>query len=342
MSYLKVIDNIKNGNIENVNILYGDEIYLIDEVINMVKKQLINEIFRDMNLLILDKIDNSIDNLKNFIDTIPFMSDKKVAVVKDAYFLVSKKNLKKEEEKILFEIIEGKNNESVVFLILKNNKPDMRTKLVKKLKEKGSVYEINKLDESKLIKWIISFVKKHNIEISNRNASVVANLSGYLEYESDIDLYHIRNELNKLCSYCTNKGKIDEMDIEKLLIKSNESSIFKLVDFICEKKKEKSIIILKEMIANNVSEQYIIHMIIRQYRMLMQYSLLQKKGVNYNDIMKKMKIRKFVAYKLSNIIKNVSIEKLNDFLDKCIKIDRKIKSGQLDKTMGLEILINEA
>lgn len=340
MGYAKIIGKIKNKNINNINIIYGNEIYLIDNIINLTKKQFISESFYDINYLFLNKIDNKIDMFKNFVNTFPFMSEKKVAVVNDAEFLASKRNLDKNQENIISNLIDNFNDTCILFFIIKNNKPDMRKKIVKKIKEVGNIYEINKLDEANLIKWIKSNVEKKGLNINNNNSAFIANLSGYLEYESTICLYDIQNELLKLTSYCINKGEIKKSDIDKLIIKSIESNIFKLVDDICEGKKDESFIILEEMLLNKIPEQYIMHMIIRQYRLLLHYKLLQKKSYNYNEILNKMKLNKYVAYKLSNVSKKLSLEQINNYLEKCLEIDRKVKSGKIDKKIGLQILTN--
>ncbi len=340
MSYKDIIDKINRKNINNINIVYGDEIYLIDKAIQSAKEQYINKNFYDINYLLLDKIDNKIDMLKNFTNTFPFMSERKVAVVNNAEFLMPKKNIDKNQEKVLYNLIDNFSDTCIIFLILKDSKPDMRKKIVKEIKKQGSIYQINKLDETNLIKWIKNIVKKNGLKINNDNASIIANLSGYLEYESNICLYDIQNELLKLISYCNYKGEISKNDIDILMIKSIESNIFKLVDNICEGRKDDSYIILEEMLLNKIPEQYIMHMIIRQYRLLLYYKLLQKKKYNYNEIINSMKLNKYVAYKLSNISKKLSLIQINDYLKKCLEIDRKVKLGKIDKKIGLQILTN--
>jgi DNA polymerase-3 subunit delta len=122
------------------------------------------------------------------------------------------------------------------------------------------------------------------------------------------------------------------------MIKSVESNIFRLVDFICENNKKKSFEILDEMLINNIAEQFIIHMITRQYRMLYQYVVLQKKGYSFNDIINKMKIKNFVASKLAKQSKNLSTEMIEYYMRKFLEIDKKIKTGEIDSRVGLELI----
>jgi DNA polymerase-3 subunit delta len=137
-----------------------------------------------------------------------------------------------------------------------------------------------------------------------------------------------------------NERRVSRKDIDSLMIKSIESSIFKLVDFICEGNKDKALEILEDMIINNTPEQFIIHMIIRQYRMIYQYMLLKKKGYSQDEIMDRMKIKKFIAMKLSKLSGGLTLRKIDSYMDKFLEIDRKIKIGEIDNRIGLETITN--
>jgi DNA polymerase-3 subunit delta len=141
-------------------------------------------------------------------------------------------------------------------------------------------------------------------------------------------------------SYNKEKKNITTSDLDLLMVKSIESNIFRLVDCICENDKKSSFEILNEMLLNNTPEQYIFHMITRQYRMLYQYVMLQKKGYSYNEIMSKMKIKNFVASKLAKQSKNLNMETIEYYMKRFLEIDSKIKTGEIDSRVGLELISN--
>ncbi|MPM05095.1 hypothetical protein SDC9_51379 [bioreactor metagenome] len=94
------------------------------------------------------------------------------------------------------------------------------------------------------------------------------------------------------------------------------------------------------MLLNNTPEQFIIHMIARQYRLLYQYVVLSKKGYSLNDIMTKMKIKNFIATKLSKQSRVLSKEKIEVYMREILDIDKKIKTGEIDNRIGLELITN--
>lgn len=339
MSYKLITDMIEKMKVPNFLILFGTEELYIDNAVRLIKNKYVDSDYESMNYMEFEKIEKSFNDFLEFVITFPFMSEKKVCVVKEAAFLTSTGSLNKNDEDKLTDILNS-NDSCITIFLIKEGKADSRKKLVKKLKEKNAVIELNKLNEGELTKYIVDKFKSLNLNINLQDADYIANNSGYLEYESIVSLYHVNNEVEKLAAYKTNSTDISFEDIDLLLIKSVESNIFKLVDYICDGNKSRAFEILDEMLLNNTPEQFIIHMISRQYRMLYQYAILQKKGYNYNEIINKMKLKNFVAAKLSKQTRNLNPDKVQYYMKKILEIDRKIKTGEIDNRIGLELITN--
>jgi len=324
--------------LSNCLLLYGNEEYFMDYSVKYIKNKYIDKSYEDMNYAEFEKLD-SLKDFFEFADTFPFMSEKKLCLLKEAGFFTSTGSLDKKEEEKLLKYIDG-NEDCITIFVIKDGKPDSRKKIVKKLKDNKAVFEFTRLNEGELTKYITDEFKKNSFKISMSDANYMANNTGYLDYESSVSLYHVNNEISKIMSHNNEKKNITTSDLELLMVKSVESSIFRLVDCICENNKKKSFEILDEMLLNNTPEQFIIHMITRQYRMLYQYVILQKKGYTFNEIINKMKIKNFVASKLEKQSKNLKMETIEYYMRRFLEIDRKIKAGEIDSRIGLEIITN--
>lgn len=322
----------------NCLLLYGDEEYFMDYSVKYIKNKYIDKSYEDMNYAEFEKLD-SLKDFFEFADTFPFMSEKKLCLLKEAGFFTSTGSLDKKEEEKLLKYIDG-NEDCITIFVIKDGKPDSRKKIVKKLKDNKAVFEFTRLNEGELTKYITDEFKKNSFKISMSDANYMANNTGYLDYESSVSLYHVNNEISKIMSHNNEKKNITTSDLELLMVKSVESSIFRLVDCICENNKKKSFEVLDEMLLNNTPEQFIIHMITRQYRMLYQYVILQKKGYTFNEIINKMKIKNFIASKLDKQSKNLKMETIEYYMRRFLEIDRKIKAGEIDSRIGLEIITN--
>ncbi len=340
MNYKELKNNVKKDNLYNFIVLHGDEVFLIDDAIRNITNKYLSQDFKEMNYTKFEKIEDSFNEFYETVTTFPFMSDKKVIVVNESDFMTSTGSLNKAYEDKLISLLSSESSTSIVIFVLKNKKPDTRKKMVKIFKDNNSIYEIKKLEEGELINWIVEGFKAKGLKINPSNANYIALNCGYLDYESVVNLYDINNEIDKIYSYAMDNGEVTREDIDLLLTKSLDSNIFKLVDYICEGKKDKASLMLEDMLQNGAAEQFIIHMIARQYRMIYEYQILAKRGYSLNEIMDAMKIKKFIATKLSNIVRNITIEKTEYIIEQLLDIDRKIKTGLIDKNVGLDIICN--
>lgn len=340
MSYKIISDIIQKSKMPSFIIIFGTEDYLIDATVKNIKKKYIDENYESMNYIELEKIENRFMDFYEFVTTYPFISEKKLCVINEASFLTSMGSLNKDDEEKFNSILGEEFDSCIKVFLLKDKKPDSRKKIVKKFKDSNAIFEINKLNEQDLSRYIADKFKGSNLNINLGLANYIANNSGYLEYESTVNLYHINNEIDKISSFKTGYKDVSMEDVESLLIKSSESNVFKLIDSICDGKKEQAFDILDEMLLNNTPEQVIIHMIIRQYRMLYQYVILNNKGYSLNEIMNKMKLKSFVANKLSKQARSLNTRKIEYYLEKILEIDKKIKTGEMESRIGLELITN--
>ena len=94
-------------------ILTGNEVYLTDNFIAKLKKKNMSG-FEDMNYFVIDNIKNRGDEIGRFMNTIPFMVEKKIMVVENCDFLTSKKSLSSDDEKRIFEYLDNRMDENIL------------------------------------------------------------------------------------------------------------------------------------------------------------------------------------------------------------------------------------
>ena len=152
MDYKDIIRNIKNKNFENIYLLYDREYYLIDNAIKNFKESL-NESMIDFNLDVIDGKEVFLDQLLSSIETLPFMDDKKITIVKDFELLKGKrKNFSEGDEKYFIDYLDNI-SESTVLVFVVYGEVDKRKKIVKKIQEKGIVFNCDKISDMDLFKW---------------------------------------------------------------------------------------------------------------------------------------------------------------------------------------------
>ena len=152
MKYKDIVYNIKAKNFEKIYLLYGREHYLIDNTIKLFRESL-NESMIDFNLDIIDGKEITLEQLLSSIETLPFMDERKIVIVKDFELLTKakKKNFSDKEEKTLAEHLENIPDTTIlVFTVY--GEIDKRKSIVNRISKNGVVYNCEKISDMELFK----------------------------------------------------------------------------------------------------------------------------------------------------------------------------------------------
>lgn len=201
MDYKDIIRNIKSKNFENIYLLYGREYYLIDNAIKNLKESL-NESMLDFNLDVIDGKEVFLDQLLSSVETLPFMDDNKITIVKDFELLKGKrKNFSEGDEKYFIDYLDNI-SESTVLVFVVYGEVDKRKKIVKKIQEKGIVYNCDKISDMDLFKWTKRKFESFETIIENSQVMYFIESQGYREKNSEKTLSDLENEIIKISLLC--------------------------------------------------------------------------------------------------------------------------------------------
>lgn len=335
MYYKKYLESVEKNKLKSVVLLYGEEHYILEKIIESIKLNYIGESFQELNYLKIDGGNIDLMSLMDQCEQMPFMSDRKVIIVEN--LTLFEKSMDSEEK---FYNYIGKSNQAILLVfVLKDIKLDKRKKIYKAINKAGEVIEFKKLGDSDLLKWIRLYFESKNKSIGVKEQNYIVELLGYGDKNSKKTLYDVKNELDKLLDFIGDDDYIRKESIDKVFVKSLQNNIFELVDWTTSKKKGRAEQLLQDMLLKNEPINLIIFMITKQYRNLLFAKALIGKGYNQNDIASKLGVHKFVASKLMNQLSKFSVKQLKESYRLCLNTDRMIKTGELDAKLAVEILI---
>lgn len=306
-----------------IYVLYGIEVFLI--------KQKLNKIIQDnqINDLDINYYDLEESNLKSIIDdasTFSLFSSKRMIVVENSYIFTS--TSKKEDTKVLENYINNPNLENILVFLVYSEKLDNRKKIVSYMKEKAEVIEFNEVaNYSSLVKELLV-----PYSMSDSNISFLLDRVG-------LQLYNLKNEIDKLKIYKESDYEITKQDILDLTVKNIDVNIFHLIDNIILKNKERAIESYFEMIKLGEEPIKIIVMLANQFRLMYQVKILKKQGISVFEMMSILGQKKFPIEKAMEKGKSSSETDLLGILKQLSKLDLDIKTGNIDKNIGLELFI---
>lgn len=320
---------IKEKSLEGVYLFVGEETFVKETYLDICIKTILTDDEQAMNLDVFTADSKDIDKMSDAMDTLPFLAEKRVVVIRDRQLL------KKKMDSKVVSIVEalGRLPESTI-LIISDIDFDKSGSIYKKVKKMGQIIEFNALDEAELIKVIARKLFKAGFEIN------VATGRYLIEYVGT-DMSLLNQEIEKLISYKMGGTRIVREDVDACCTKSLENKIFELVDAIGRKNKNRALKLYHDMIVSKVQPMSILSMITRQFRINLLCMLLDQRNRTQKEIASAVKIPFFVVKKSLNLTRHFSEEKLKKSLDDCLKTEMAFKRGEMNQHIALELLIIE-
>lgn len=328
-------NNIKANKISGSYIFCGQDEELIKDAINALIKPYINDEFSDLNYIKIDGNTVTSESIINACETMPFMGEKKVIQVFRANFLKDKTD--SNNEKVYKDIKEYlKDVPPYSMLIMyyvfddKRDTPKKNKKLMA-LDKLTTIVHCEKLKKDKFIKKVGEI-----FEEKNKNIGAIELRYFCEKVPNNFDI--IRNEVEKLVTYTLDRD-IKRGDIDKLIPNKSEDDIFDLVDLISQRKIDKAIDVMDEILFKADQHMLIIISIENQFKKLYRIKIELQNGKKINDLISELKLPSFVCEKLVNLSNKFSLKQLTELIKLCVETEVKLKSTTLDKRMELEVLL---
>jgi len=211
---VKIINDIKAGNIKPIYFLMGDEPYYIDKLTEYIEQNILQEHERDFNQTILYGRDVTIEDVVGNAKRYPMMADRQVVVVREAQEL--SRTIDKLES-----YVENPQNTTVLVFAYKYKTLDKRKKVTKLLAKHGVVYESKKMYENQVGTWISRVLQGKGYSIEPKANAMLVEFLGN-------DLSKISNELDKLQIIFPKGHTINPKDIEENIGFSKDYNVFEL------------------------------------------------------------------------------------------------------------------
>ncbi|MDD3939714.1 MAG: DNA polymerase III subunit delta [Patescibacteria group bacterium] len=181
-----------------------------------------------------------------------------------------------------------------------------------------------------------NFIKKE-AELYNKKINQAA--CDALIRQSDDDLWLISQSIKK-AALATDKELIDLETISFYIVDHFKEDIFALTDAISNKNRALALKILEEQFAAEISDEFLIVMLARQFKILIRIKSALAKGLATEEIAQTLKIHPFVVKKGIPQANNFSINQLKYCFNKIIEFDKKNKTGEGELKSELLLLIS--
>ena len=299
----------------------SDHLLLENKIDSIIEKEKFQGEYRATYDLEEVALANALEDL----DTYSFLSSKKVIIIKNILSSLTLEN----EKKHLIKYLENPSSDNL--LIMTSDKMDAKT-FSKKLKS------LKTLEYQKLETNPVSFAKNilDGYKISNMDLSYLAELCNN-------DITKLNSECEKLMMYKIDTKEIAREDITNLVVKklgdSNEI-LFSLAKAIMSKDKKQALKLYNDLKAYQIDANSIIGLMASQMKLVSQIKVLKEKNLNVIQIQQNLNLKSsYQVKKLSEYIYSYSYNDIKTFFNRLFDLDYSIKTGKVDSSNAIELLI---
>ena len=206
--------------------------------------------------------------------------------------------------------------------------------LLKQLASAAQVRQFSELKGAALSEWIRNRVKGGGGSISPDAAKMLALFVGD-------NLAVLASEIDKLILYAAGR-RIEDKDVKEVVSYAREANVFAMVDALIEGRSAAAAPILQQLLDEGAAAPYLLYMITRQVRLLVQIKELSNQKRNRNEIRERLAIASdFVLNKALEQSRNYSMERLEQIYRKLLETDIAIKQGTWKGELALDLLVAE-
>ena len=336
MTIQELEKELKEGKLNSLYLLYGEERFLLESNVKKIKK-LFGETVSGINYIQID--DTNVEQLISDIETPSFGYEKKLIIVKNSGLFKKKgkrKNVKlselKEKVSDYFKntIEDIKNYNVIVFIeeeIEKNN-------LYKIIEKEGIVCDFEKQKQAELVKRLKSIFNAYKVNIDSDTLK-------YLIEECGTGMQELINESRKLIEYAGENGVIKKEDIDLLCIKQIEAVIFSLTDSLGKKDIKESLETLKNLLYNKEPIQKILITLYNHFKKIYLVKIALEQNLNITEALNLKPNQLFLAGKYKTQSSYFKQEELKQILEELILLDKNSKIGLIDLNIGLEAILSK-
>ncbi len=303
-----------------VYLICGESYLLINEKIN-------NIVGDNKNISIFDLSVNSLEEVLIETGYISMFQEQKFIIVKNANIFGSAK-IKDSDSELVAKILDV-NNPNVTIIFVCNEKIDARKKITKLVSEKIVIPSLKPYEIENRIRDYFSKLG-FKIDMESIKYIVQSSLNNY-----DVAMM----EVEKIILFYDKPCLINHSDVLNITSKSLNSNNFLFVDALVNNDLEECLNLYNDLKVLKVEPTVLISLITRDFRIMLNIKTLLEENKREYEIMQQLNL---VDWQLDKYLKKVfpyKKQELESFILKLADLDLNIKSGKIDKYIGLELFI---
>ncbi|MFC5651784.1 DNA polymerase III subunit delta [Paenibacillus solisilvae] len=325
----------KTGKFRPVYVLYGKDRYRMRQFLAELTNMLLPEDERELGIVKFDTSETAIEEAMAEADTLPFFASRKLVMIRDQSVLAAAQGkegkIDHQTERLLAYLQQPCESSVVVFQVMAD-KLDERRKAVKLLKEQDALIPFQELQENELREWTMKRAEEQGRAMNREAAELLLARTG-------TNMQQLAHEVDKLCLHAGVGGTIQADDVDQLIASTVEEDVFALIDAMASLKVDKALKLYRELLLRREEPIKIAALIARQLRIMLQIKELEQHHYSPQQMAGQLGLHPYAVKLAAEKAKRFSVTILGGHLGRLAELDYKMKTGQIDKTLGLELFL---
>lgn len=263
-SILDIIPAINKGTLQPVYYFFGEDYYLLQNVLDSISKVVSPFITSDFDKETFYGDKKQIGEVLEFATAFPFGSERKLIIFKQVE--------KVKDKKPLVDYAASPAEFTVLVLIHNGTITNLSTEPYKTLGKYNFIFEAKELKGKNLHKWLVTHVENKGKTILQENAQMLIDISG--ESRSILE-----NQIEKIITFMSEEKEISFNHIQSLSSRLKQFSIFDLQNAIGKKEKDNAINVAFNLLENSAEPVFIVAMLTRYFTGVSRVTELTKENI---------------------------------------------------------------
>jgi DNA polymerase-3 subunit delta len=304
--------------------MISPEPFLLAEAERDLRDRLIPQGEQDLNFLMLYGWEAKLGDILEFLQTLPFLGNRRLLVIREIQKLEGWKNL-----------VDYLKDPNPASLLLMTSSELKRTNApFKALSAHAKVTEFRRPYGKALVKWVSDRFGKAGKKIDHRLSEILIQIVGE-------DLGIIATEIDKVVLSSGDREQITQEDLS-VSVPGGVEVVFNLLDALGDGNSTKAMFSLRTLLINDSPPEYLVHMMAWHYRQLLRGRELVQSGLSTTQAAVKMgKKYSGLKEKFARQVGRATEVELVRAMEALAHCDRDLKSGQVPPGVLLDRLVLE-
>ena len=309
---------VKAGAPKRLYLFYGEEAFLRDDCLNLLKGAILPAGLEDFNLHAAQGKECSVDWIEQAVDCLPMMSERTLVTVTDFDLFA----LGDEAKRQLIEVLGHLPDYCCLVFVydLLAYKPPAKDPLAALLKKEGAAVNFQRQETKQLAGWICRRFEKVGKSVDSADAEYLIFLAG--------DLMHdLSAEIGKIAAYSAHP-RVTRADMDAVVIPKVDAVVYQMTDAMARKDFDKAACVLADLLHSREAPAMILSAIGKYFQQLYTARLYLEAGRGRDDLMALWGMKSsYPADKLMDAAGRFSLPWCRYALRRCYETDALLKSS---------------